>query len=299
MINFHGWYKKKSYFEGWYLRHQQKGKVFAVIPAFHVDESGRASASIQIITNEKAYMIAFDAEEFWVAPNRFWVKIGKSIFCSKGIYLDIETEEVTAKGVIHYWELMEPSSDIMGPFKYLPFMQCKHGLLSLYHQIDGRVRVNKEVMYFSEGKGYIEKDWGSSFPSSYTWTQCNWGGQRPGCIMASAAQIPLGKFRFTGCIAIVLHCGKAYRFATYTGARVVKCTATEIILQQRSYRLRIQVQEGQGHDLKAPQKGNMMRLVNETPIGKVTYQLWKKEKVVIDYHSQDAAFESSGCLPES
>lgn len=44
---FHGIGKKGPYFEGWYLKHQNKGKTIAFIPAVHADKEGNWTASIQ------------------------------------------------------------------------------------------------------------------------------------------------------------------------------------------------------------------------------------------------------------
>ena len=54
MRNFHGEHKKKSYFEGWYFKHQGSGRTVAFIPAFHIDEKGERSASLQVITDDGA-----------------------------------------------------------------------------------------------------------------------------------------------------------------------------------------------------------------------------------------------------
>ena len=43
---FHGTGKKGPYFEGWYLKHQNKGKTIAFIPAVHADKEGNWTASI-------------------------------------------------------------------------------------------------------------------------------------------------------------------------------------------------------------------------------------------------------------
>ena len=48
---YHGTGKRGLYFEGWYLKHQTKeGGALALIPAVHIDRTGRRSASLQIRT---------------------------------------------------------------------------------------------------------------------------------------------------------------------------------------------------------------------------------------------------------
>ena len=51
----------------------------------------------------------------------------------------------------------------MGPFSYLPLMECYHGILSMDHNISGSIDYNDQTIDFNEGRGYIEKDYGKSF----------------------------------------------------------------------------------------------------------------------------------------
>ena len=76
----------------------------------------------------------------------------------------------------------------MGPFKYFP-MECRHGIISMRHTLEGRLKLNGKEIDFTNGLGYIEKDSGRSFPSSYVWVQAN-DFDEPCSIMASVADIP-------------------------------------------------------------------------------------------------------------
>jgi len=61
----------------------------------------------------------------------------------------------------------------MGWYSYIPFMECKHGIVSVNHKISGTLRIDNELIDLNEGKGYIEKDWGTSFPEAWIWIQSN------------------------------------------------------------------------------------------------------------------------------
>lgn len=61
----------------------------------------------------------------------------------------------------------------MGPFAYLNGMACNHGIVSMKHQITGHMVIKGLDLYFKEDSGYIEKDWGRSFPKRYIWLQGN------------------------------------------------------------------------------------------------------------------------------
>jgi hypothetical protein len=61
----------------------------------------------------------------------------------------------------------------MGWYSYVPFMECYHGLISIDHKLQGSLQINGQEIDFTEGKGYAEKDWGTSFPEGYVWMQSN------------------------------------------------------------------------------------------------------------------------------
>ncbi len=293
MNNFHGLNKKKSYFEGWYLKHQNKNNTISFIPAFHINEHGIKSASIQIITDNLSYNINYPIKGFTVCENKFFVKIGDNMFSSEGIFINIKTKNLSICGEIKYGLLTCLKSDIMGPFHFIPNMQCNHGILSLRHSLYGKLNINGEIFNFDNGIGYIEKDWGFSFPSAYMWTQCNNFSNKDCCIFVSIANIPFLGLSFTGCICCIYYGGREYRLATYNGVKIVKFSRKEVILQQSNYVLIINLIDGISHNLFAPKKGEMTRVIRESPSCKVRYRFYYFGNKLFDLTSDKAGFEYS------
>ena len=91
--------------------------------------------------------------------------------------------------------------NIMGPFTYIPNMECNHGVVSMSHTINGSIQLNDETWEFKNDKGYIEKDWGTSFPKRYIWIQGNHFKNTNTSFMLSLAHIPFIGFSFEGLIA--------------------------------------------------------------------------------------------------
>ena len=146
MKYFHGYQKIHSFFEGWYLKHQSPDGVLALIPAYHIDRQGKPSASLQIITNTESWVIPCSADQFRAASSLFYVNLGTSTFSEQGIHLDIATKEVTLTGHLSYGPFTPPAYDIMGPFCAVPFMQCRHGVLSLSHRLSPAIIPTGKVM---------------------------------------------------------------------------------------------------------------------------------------------------------
>ena len=63
MSSFHGNNKQQAFFEGWYLKHQNDKQTLALIIAFHIDDEGEKTASIQVVTDTGAVFIPYAADE--------------------------------------------------------------------------------------------------------------------------------------------------------------------------------------------------------------------------------------------
>ena len=179
----------------------------------------------------------------------------------------------------------------MGPFRFLPGMECRHGVISMGHTLEGTLTLNGAAMDFTGGTGYVETDRGRSFPSAYLWTQCAWRETRCSSLMLSIADIPLAAGSFTGCICAVLHQGREYRLATYQGARVERWSGGGALIRQGRYRLEADVLEGRGHPLRAPVEGGMGRIIYERLSAKVRYRFWKENALLFEHTDAHASFE--------
>lgn len=274
-----------NYFCGWYFRCQSERQTLAIIPSFHKTKEGNFSA-IQFISDTEAFNVEFPYSDYHKDDDQ--IIIADNRFSRDGITLDIQTTDLCVIGSLRFSSIIPIQYDIMGPFKYVPFMQCKHSVFSMRHLVDGEIILNSTPFVFRNAIGYIEGDRGHSFPSKYVWTQCSFSD---GSLMLSIADIPFGAFRFTGVIGVVLLNGKEYRIATFLGAKAVKMTPDEIIVRQGRYTFIIKPQSFSGHPLRAPVSGAMKRTIHEHPSCKVYYRLEKNGIPLLELDASNAAFE--------
>lgn len=292
MRYFHGHNKNNSYFEGWYLKHQIAEQTAAFIPAFHVDENGQRSASLQIITNTCSYNVNYTANDFMAKADTFYVKVGNNIFGSGGCHIDVNTDSIKIFGDIVYGFPKQLKSDIMGPFRFIPRMQCSHGVISMGHKLTGSLNINGRIVDFSGGDGYIETDRGSSFPKNYIWTQCNRFDGINCSIMASVADIPMGPFEFQGCICAVMYDDVEYRMATYNGVKIEDSSDKGLTLTQGDKRLKIKLLKENSFELRSPNNGKMSGLIRESAQCKVRYEFSIGGKQIFDLTGGQASFEA-------
>ena len=275
----------RNTFYGWYLKCQTDDQTLAVIPAVH--RAGRkCTCSIQIITEHDAWTIPFPADACRRSGKSF--SIGENQFGEGGIRLAVGTPEVVAEGKLEFGPLSPLKYDIMGPFAFVPFMECRHSVWSMRHSVRGTVHINGREYSFDKGWGYWEGDRGRSFPKEYAWTQCCFYG---GSLMLSVADIPLGGFRFTGVIAAVLWQGQEYRLATYLGARAVNIRNGRIRIVQGDMELEACLLEAAERPLKAPIMGDMTRTIHESAVCWASYQFRKAGQTLFSFETELASFE--------
>lgn len=272
-------------FGGWYYRIHSDTDTLAIIPSYHKNGQHQF-CEIQLITKEHSWQIPFSCENFRKDGNQ--IQIGSNHFNDNGIQLHLEKEGITAIGNLRFGPLTSLRYDIMGPFQYVPFMECRHTIRSMRHSVTGSLKLNQTTYCFENDLGYLEGDRGKSFPKYYVWTQCF---LPKGSLVLSVAEIPMGLYRFTGIIAVVMWRGKEYRMATYLGAKVVFMKAGEIIIRQGKLVLSAKLLEDSGNPLLAPVHGKMVRTIRENVACHAEYYFQVNEKTVFQHESVCAAFE--------
>lgn len=278
-----------SYFEGWYFKQQTAEKTLAVIPSFHVDNKGKRMASLQIISDSMVQSIQYPADSFFADRKKLLIRVGENTFSSTGICLNVDRDNLQIKGQLTFGKLTSPAYDIMGPFAYLPFMECKHSVISLSHGVQGELMVNGSPFCLSFGTGYIEGDRGKSFPKRYIWTQCNFGHENS--LMLSVADIPFLGRTFIGVIGSVWLDKKEIRLATYLGAHRLKTEGKSVTIKQGKWKLTATLIEKKDYPLKAPIKGQMSRVIHESVACIAHYRLQKEGEIILDFESNNASFE--------
>ncbi len=277
--------KNTGYFKGWYFKCSTEEKTIAFIPAYHYSNNIK-SASLQIITDDKALNIP--CKTLHHLKKTLYVKIDDCIFSDKGITLNFQDDNLKLEGALRFEALYPIHYDIMGPFKFVPFMQCRHSVYSMFHKINGQITINNQRLEFKNGTGYIEGDSGRSFPKRYIWTQCSFENNS---LMLSVADIPFLGFHFTGIIGVVLLDGKEYRIATYLGARMKQVDKNTVTIKQGSFEFTAKLLSKNAQPLAAPTNGDMRRTIHESAACEAYYRFSHKDRILCEFITDKASFE--------
>lgn len=307
---YHGWGKSSSYFEGWYVKmiDSTRSHAFAVIPGISLGENGENHAFIQVLDGiaKKSYYYKFPVSDFKPDAYDFSLKLGNNFFSKDEVMLDLPI----IKGHIQFknrvnWPSSFFSPGVMGWYSFVPLMECYHGVISMDHDLTGFIhRTDKnEDISFDEGRGYMEKDWGKSFPSWWIWLQSNhFSKNKMASVMVSVARIPFLGNHFNGFLGGWYFEGKLYRFTTYTGAKLktkIVGQSIHITLSDKVYRLEIQAKHESGAgELKSPVKGEMTGKVNESLQGILQVSFFQGDKCLFQDTAEMAGVEVGGDVPD-
>ena len=302
---YHGWGRSKKFFEGWYYKIVDKSQTnaFAIIPGIAMDENGNKQSFIQVLDgkNLKADYFKFDSEEFKPTPKKHHLYIAENHFSKTNLSINLPNLEgnLTFKN-LSPWSNTFLSPGIMGPYSFVPFMECYHGIVSMNHDIEGSLFHNGKQISFDNGKGYMEKDWGHSFPKAYVWMQSNHFSNSSISFKSSVAIIPWLKSSFIGHIAGVLIDGELIEFTTYNGTKLNSCDISKeevnISMENKLFKLKIKALREKATTLAAPISGFMDGRIDESMKAQIKVKLINKKlnKIILNDTGKSAGIEVAG-----
>ena len=175
-ILFQGKNKLGEYFEGWYFKQGTKdGKtVVSLIPGISLNgEDSHCFVQTIHMSLDKhgdrsvsTSYYKYPLEDFSYSDEPFLIKIADNIFMESMVSISLTESNSSAKGTLLLDDLTPIRAstafpNIMGYFAYFPMMECYHGVISMNHKVNGDLYINGSNIDFTEGKGYLEKDWGT------------------------------------------------------------------------------------------------------------------------------------------
>ena len=273
--------KSGTYFEGWYFKCISKDRRHAValIPGMAVTPEGVPHGFVQVIHAEtgRTYYFDFPYSDFSAATDRFDVAIRGNRFSSTGLVVDLSQTGIgEVRGALHFSACREyPTSllhpGIMGPFSFLPNMECNHVIIHLSHNITGTLTLDGQTLDFTDGAGYIEKDYGRSFPKEYVWIQASHFDRGEASFVFSQARIPFLRTWFPGFFAYFSDfTATQVRFATYNFSKLIRWEINKEngtcqgCLKGPGGMLEFKAEMSGGGKLRAPVDGQMNREIIES-----------------------------------
>ncbi len=301
-IVYQGQGRKERYFEGWYYKAvTADGRSLAFIPGISLGTDPHSF--IQVIGSASClpHVFRFPPEAFRASDSPFSVTIENNRFTKDGLQIHLRDTNCHVEGALDFTDQIPVRNNLfwpnsMGPFAWFPRMECNHGVIHLDTRVSGTVRVDRQDLPFDQDAGYLEKDWGTSFPRSYLWLQCNNFPHQNTSLMLSIARVPVGPGAFTGVLGFLQHGPNQYRFATYNGTRVhrlnIRDDQLDVTLHSPFHRLSLQASRREGGLLDAPVEGSMTVQIRETLDSTVSLRLTDRQnRVILESRGTPAGLE--------
>lgn len=304
-FRFQGKLTDPNYFEGWYFKqvNRQRNQSISFIFGISLNVE-RPQSFIQVIKTNPlvSYAFTYPLSDFRLQNEGYIIK--ESFFSQTEIDIRIDEPEFKCIGKLNFSKIIPLQNhslyapSIMGPFTYIPNMECNHGVVNMRHRIDGTLTIDGEVWEFVDDVGYIEKDWGRSFPKRYVWLQGNHFPETSANFMLSVADIPFHKLNFEGVIAHLDLGHKSYRFATYYGAYKQSLSKIDngfiLSIRQAFHTLIVEAKFDQRASLKSPKDGNMTQTIKEGLGGTIRVTLKRMNRIIWSSVSEHCGIEIEG-----
>lgn len=289
---FQGKNKTKSYFEGWYIRITSREEPwnFAVIPGVSIDSNGNAIAFLQFIEAEgTSHYLPYPIEEFHASSDEFAIEIGPNRFTDTLIHIDLRSRglDFTADFDLSHSDGFGKNfhtMNAMGWASQVPFLPCYHHILHMRKPAHGQAKWKESDYSFENAHVYIEKDWGNSFPKSWSWLQSSHLSDAQGAFTAATSHLPLGPFKVPAGVAALELDSDRFFWSSAWGHSWKKETSSSggvLKFSNPNHELILEVTTSQTAPLIAPNKGKMDRIIQESISGSVGLTLREKRGGII------------------
>ena len=308
---FHGHGVRRGFFEGWYVKlvDPRQEARWAIIPGVFRGRDGDVvtdEAFVQVLDGAtgNSWYHRYDADEFVASGAEFDVRVGPNHFSSRGVHLDLPglQGDVAFTTDFDPWPVTWRRPGIMGPYAWVPLMECYHGVVSFGHGLSGALEVDGRIQDLTGGRGYIEKDWGRAFPAGYVWMHSNHFADAPeASLVASVAIIPWLRSSFRGFIVGLRLGRRLHSWATYNGSKErsleIDDSHVRWSLEGPSGLLELSAERVGGGLLHAPIRTRMHERVEETLDATLGVRLTDPSgQIVLDTIATSAGLEVHGDL---
>ncbi|EXJ22633.1 hypothetical protein ADIAL_2219 [Alkalibacterium sp. AK22] len=275
---FQGNNKYDNYFEGWYVKcTDPKNELsIALIPgvAHFSENESFIQYNISYKHSQWSGKLTYPRSAFDTVGYPETVLLPNVVLSEKGVKASLDDGDNRIRlnlsfGIFSPVKQSFFAPTIMGPLEYVR-MPCSHNIVSMNHKVTGWVYLNGERISVQDGRGYIEKDRGHSFPSRYVWAQCNHFKENPrASLFLAVALLEKGRWSSQGNIAVYHDGEKEHRFASYLGTKATVCAnkafgGYTVQLKNSFKTLSVSVKITGDHPLVAPMNARMDYIIKET-----------------------------------
>ncbi|QMS84308.1 hypothetical protein [Candidatus Xianfuyuplasma coldseepsis] len=285
--------KKKNYFEGWYYRitDAENNINIAVIFALTKDKK-HPHSFIQFYDGhqKKAYYYTFDINDFYYDDANDTVRIGQNELSVH--HLLLHTDDVHIEATNHEvvpLQIYNGHQSAMGYLSNAP-LECFQEVLFMTSDVTFTLNNSPH-----KGTSYMEKTYGTNFPSQWIWLQSN-HSKNGSLISFSVGKVPVLFFEVKGFFLILNINGKEQRYGSYNFSKIkidaVSDTHTTFSIRKGTTTIIITAKTNHPVELVGPRKNGTMDLaVHESLNATATIKVFNHNDIIFEDEYEHVGLE--------
>jgi hypothetical protein len=165
-----GNFERNKYFEGWFQKVYSKehNASFILIYGYATQNSDDHFGFLQVLVPDQEPEIAyFPKYEVSCDIEQHIFRLGHNLLTKESIHINTHSFSIDLK--LKNLHPLRTFKNSMGYAYFIPNLPCYHSVLTTAQNVSGEIQHNGVYYSLNNGMGYLEKNWGTTFPESYFW----------------------------------------------------------------------------------------------------------------------------------
>jgi tocopherol cyclase len=273
-----GTFERNKFFEGWFQKVYSKAlkASFILIYGYATHNSDNEFGFLQIlIPNQTPEIVYFPKNQVSCDIEKHQFRMGKNLLTTELIRIDINgiSIELNMKNK----QPFRTFKNSMGYTYFIPNLPCYHSVLNTAQSVSGEIKHQGQCYTLDHEMGYLEKNWGTTFPESYFWVHAVDPNNPAISLLFSRAKIVwLGK-TYIKHVGYLCYDGQQIELRELKNCAVSNSNISpeNRIIQIRSASAQLDLALGYGREVqfKGPKDGALSRMIHHQADAKVEVSL--------------------------
>ena len=286
-----GNFERNKYFEGWFQKVYSKehNVPFILIYGYATNNSADNFGFLQVLLpNQTPEIIYFPKNEVSCDIEQHIFRMGKNLLTlelirinTHGLSIDLNLKNVNP---------MRTFKNSMGYTYFIPNLPCYHSVLNTAQNVSGEIQHNGVCYTLNNAMGYLEKNWGTTFPESYFWVHAvDPNNPRISLLFSRAKIVWLGK-TYVKHVGYLCLDGQQIELRDLNNFKVsINNISPEnriIHIRSASVQLDLSLEYGREVEFNGPEDGALSRLIQHRTDAKID--------VLLTYENRKHQFQMVG-----
>jgi tocopherol cyclase len=278
-----GNFRQGNYFEGWFQKvySAEYQASFIIIYGYATQNSLESFGFIQLLLPDgEPRFLYFHKNEISCDPTRHVFKMGSHILSTEVIR--IQCHDINIQLSLLKNTPIRTLKNSMGYTYYVPGLPCYHAVLNPSHQVSGIIQAGQQHYHLDNATGYLEKNWGKSFPERYFWMHAVDPKNPEISILFSRAEIKWMGLNFIRHVGHFKNDGAALDLRHFKNFQLLTSPAEQnqrlLRIGSKETQMEICIRQGKKVLFKGPTNGKLSRSIPHHADAQVDVSLSQNQK---------------------